>query len=105
VNVSIKPGVSVKGLKPECALGLLIAAVVYAKNNVPFVITSVMDGKHMKTSKHYEGLAFDCRLPSKYVVKGETFDDIVVEYLREYLGAEWDVVKEKDHIHVEYDPK
>lgn len=64
------------------------------------VITSTTDGKHMRGSKHYKGLAVDLRtrdLP----------DDVVKRYgfaLSFALRKLCDVLIESDHIHVEYSP-
>ncbi len=60
----------------------------------------VMDGKHKDHSRHYIGLAFDLR---RWLLN--SIVDKFVEELREALGAHWDVIDEKTHIHVEYDPK
>ena len=61
------------------------------------VVTSARDGKHREHSLHYVGQAVDLRT--------RDFVDMWVQYLRQALGEDWDVVAEKDHIHCEYDPK
>lgn len=103
MKLNVKNGVSIGGIKSETIFGILVAATLFDSYGAPFVLTSVMDGKHMNASLHYGGFAFDCRLPSRYVVSG-TLDAEVVEALAHALGAQWDVVLEKDHIHVEFDP-
>jgi len=55
--------------------------------------------KHMKGSKHYTGEAIDIRKLDMKNIK------IVVEEIKEYLGSSYDVIEEKTHIHIEYDPK
>lgn len=62
------------------------------------VITSTYEGDHGANSLHYSNEAIDLRLP------GKNASDLVVS-LRNYLGADFDVVPELSHIHVEYDPK
>ncbi len=62
-------------------------------------IVHVMDGKHHKGSRHYVGLAFDMRI--WYLDSPQAF----AEELQRILGIHYDVVLEKTHIHVEYDPK
>lgn len=59
------------------------------------VITSTKDGKHMKTSKHYKvpREAEDYRFPDK-------FRDFMWALKRE-LGEGFDLVLEKDHLHLE----
>ena len=51
----------------------------------------------MNGSLHYQGKAFDLR--TWHVIEE------VAKQLRTYLGKDYDVIVEKDHIHVEYDPK
>ena len=69
------------------------------------VITSMNDGVHMRKSLHYENLAFDLRT---YYFKGGYQGDEAKEFhkdLKEALGPDWDVLLEKTHIHVEFDPE
>lgn len=103
-HFEFKAGVKIEGLKP-----IMFPLIVYASNlhfklfnSKKMVITSVIDGKHMKGSKHYQGLAIDVRINDKpkdgvhrfyYTL---TYDSVLNDY---------DVVLEKDHIHIEYDPK
>lgn len=62
-------------------------------------ITSGKDGKHMRGSKHYTGDAIDLRCYDMKKVEETT------KAIDKALGAGYDVVFEKDHIHIEYDPK
>lgn len=65
------------------------------------IVTSGNDGKHMSTSLHYKGKAIDLRtkdLHRKLIPK-------LADALRIGLGKDWDIVVEKTHIHLEYDPK
>jgi len=61
------------------------------------IITSGRDGIHKVGSFHYEGKAFDLR----------TFHvlEALKDELKKELGLKYDVILEKDHIHIEYDPK
>lgn len=64
------------------------------------LITTARDGEHMKTSLHYKGRALDLRTK-------DVADAVLVHYrdnLAEALGDDWDVVLERTHIHVEFDP-
>lgn len=103
-HFEFKAGVKIEGLKP-----IMFPLIVYASNfhfklfnSKKMVITSVIDGKHMKGSKHFQGLAIDVRINDK--PKDEvhrfyytlTYDSNLKDY---------DIVLEKDHIHIEYDPK
>jgi len=67
-----------------------------------FCITSVIDGKHRPNSLHYSGLAFDLR--TRHLKTEDGVKNVAAE-IRGALGREYDVVVEKDHIHIEYDPK
>ena len=64
-------------------------------------ITSARDGDHMHNSLHYEGKALDLRTRD---IARDTAEKITVK-LQNKLGRDYDVVNEKDHIHVEYDAK
>lgn len=63
------------------------------------VVTSVLDGRHMVGSKHYEGNAFDLRT----WIYSDSEVSVFVRELQRALGVDYDVIKEVDHIHVEYD--
>jgi len=104
LRTALKLGVDIRGISPECVLGILIAAQVYESRGVPFVVTSIKDSRHSKHSLHYVGRAFDCRLPSRYTATDGT-NQAVHRDLAEALGPQFDVVLEADHIHVEFDPK
>lgn len=87
-------------IKPEMCIAAMIVHAVYEEHGIPCVITSALDGAHMPGSRHYYGLALDFRtrdVPDA-VLAG------VVEELRERLGPQYDVVREADHLHVEFDP-
>lgn len=97
--VSIKPGVRVRGLSNEILLALLIAESVYRETEPSMTITSLSDGRHSIGSLHHSGDAVDLRLPMP-VTCGQ-----IVSQLKTALGADYDVILEPDHIHIEYDPK
>ena len=96
----LKKGVQIRGLRAEMAVALIIANEVCEKLGVEMVITSCTEGKHSWGSLHVSGGAFDFR-------KWE-FSDGGIEarkMLKKKLGAEFDVVLERTHIHVEFQPK
>lgn len=105
--IAIKPGVRIRGMQPEILLAVVIAREVYDELNQPLTLTSCTDGDHKPGSLHHTGNAVDLRLPGRgelpQVVKD--LSSMAVAALADRLGAEYDVVLEKDHIHVEYDPK
>ena len=104
LRTALKLGVDIRGISPECVLGILVAAQVFEERGVPFVVTSVKDSKHMSKSLHYLGRAFDCRLPSRYT-RAEATDGLIRDDLKSALGPQFDVILESDHLHVEHDPK
>ena len=93
--------VKVTGIRPELVLGLVVAADVYRQYGNELVITSLNDGVHSKTSLHYAGAAADLRT---FYFEPEIVPE-VIEAIRKRLGKDYDVVLEKDHIHLEYQPK
>jgi len=99
--MKLKSGVIIEGLKPEILIGVIIANDTFSKLGHELVITAGLDGVHMKGSKHYIGQAVDIRsrdiLPERLLT--------VFAALKMNLGANFDVVKEDTHIHVEFDPK
>jgi hypothetical protein len=70
------------------------------KYGVPFVITSTADGMHSPGSIHYYGLAFDMRnywwLPKRKLKMLDVYKE-----LKSVLDG-YDVIWEKNHIHIEY---
>ncbi len=95
----IKKGVDLRGLAPQMAIAYTIACKVYGQ--YACVITSGSDGKHGPNSLHYSGQALDLRtnnLPPQAVQS-------IVDRLKEALGAQFDVVLESDHLHLEWQPK
>jgi len=99
--MKFKDGVKINGIKPELTIGIIIANSVYKDHNYDLVITSVTDGKHSRTSLHYVGFAFDTR--TRNVSKIDL--PLIQKDLQEALADEFDVVLEKDHFHIEFQPK
>lgn len=96
--LAFKPSTRLRGVAPELVLAIIACERVYAKHGFDLVVTSVTDGDHKAGSLHHIGCAVDLRLPPREPA-------LMVAALRDALGVEFDVVLEKDHIHVEYDPK
>lgn len=95
----MKDSVRLLGIRPELVVAIMIAASVYDMYEESFVVTSVVDGKHMRASLHYVGAAFDIRLPESRT------SDFIRQALAGALGHAFDVVLEETHIHVEWQPK
>lgn len=100
----LKKGVRVSGIKPELLLALQEAREVYARAGEQLMITSLLDGTHKRTSLHYTGCAADLRLPGWPQPDLRKAKAIVSE-LRAFLGDDYDVILERDHIHLEFDPR
>jgi len=96
--MKILEGVAIVGLRSEMVLALVIANRIYTDHGETLVVTSALDGEHMRASLHYVGAAADVRYP---ILAHKT----LIRELREALGTNYDVVKEHDHIHIEFQPK
>lgn len=98
--LKFKPGVQ---LTITEAINKILDGVnlAYLGFNVPCVVTSGSDGKHMKQSKHYTNEALDFRISD---IQPQDLQPIV-KACKEILGKDFDVVLEGNHLHVEYDPK
>ncbi len=64
------------------------------------IITSGRDGKHSANSLHYSGNALDLRTRDLRDDQKQRYRKV----LADELGPDFDVVLEKSHIHLEYDP-
>jgi hypothetical protein len=98
----IKSSVRIAGMRPEILLAAVVAERVYEKAGYDCTITSCVDGQHMAGSLHYKGAAIDLR--TKQVAHAIELKQIV-DPIKECLGADFDVVVETDHLHIEFDPK
>lgn len=87
--------VNIEGLDPILRTALKEIEYVYAKFHTELVITSGKDGIHGINSLHYEGKAVDLRTWNVL--------DALVKQLKAHLGPDYDVILEKDHVHIEID--
>lgn len=99
--MKLKSNVRLKDLQPQILLAVIIANDVYDRHDKELVITSVNDSRHGKNSIHYIGNAIDLR--TRYFSLDEKI--AVYKEIKQQLTVDFDVVLEKDHIHIEYDPK
>lgn len=95
-----KNNIDLNGVRPEIVMAAIVADGIYAIHGYECVITSVTEGKHKSGSLHHAGLAMDLR--TRHLVPGD--EDLIVFDLRSALGKQFDVMLEKTHIHVEYQP-
>jgi len=95
--------VNISQLKPELWFAAGAAMVIYDQyNNLQnCVITSGNDGRHKDGSFHYKDQAIDLRV---WGFSEETIGH-VRDALADYLGRDYDVINERNHIHIEFDPK
>ena len=94
----VKAGVDISRLKPEIRKILgTIDLIIWGIEKREMVITSTYEGSHCACSLHYANLAVDVR---------RSFDNnSSYEEIKERLGKDYDVILERTHIHIEYDPK
>jgi conjugal transfer mating pair stabilization protein TraG len=94
--LKLKPGVQAPSIL------VIAAAAINAKNfllmQTNTVITSANDSEHMAGSLHYRDRALDFRTADMAPRQIEQWADEI----RKRLGAGFDVVIERDHIHVEH---
>jgi hypothetical protein len=99
--VLLKPGVKLCGVSPEIVLALQVCETIYRQFGYELTVTSIRDGKHKNNSLHYVGKAVDLRTRN---VDSDMREKLRVA-LQAALGAEFDVILEKDHFHCEFDVK
>ena len=99
--MTIKSGVSVVGIKPEIMLTFPIIDDCYKEVGAKCVLTSGTEGTHGRGSLHYVGLAADFRTNTLKSDQKTKLLNLVVGA----LTGEYDVILEKTHLHVEFQPK
>lgn len=97
----LKSGVRIGGLHGEAIVALMITNALAESRGFELVVTSCCEGAHSTGSRHYMGQAFDVRVSTIPESMRANFRN----ELADRLGADFDVVLENDHIHVEFDPK
>jgi hypothetical protein len=99
--LKLKSGVSLKGVQWELFEAAIKVEDAYNALGHECVITSGTDGEHMHKSLHYKGLALDFRtrtVPAAQRMK-------ILKSVKAKLGPSFDVILERDHLHIELDPK
>lgn len=91
----LKPGVDIYHLCREIRRILPKIDINYPD----FVITSTRHDSHGAGSLHYADRAIDIR---EYAFRGLK---VSLDKLRKLLGKDFDIIHERTHIHIEYDPK
>lgn len=95
--------VSLVGLTTQALFAMIVAEQVAIAHGAELVITSGTEAnvKHSLTSLHYSGNAFDMR--TRFWQPAEIKQ--VRDEIAARLGIHFDVIIEKTHIHIEYQPK
>lgn len=101
--IGIKKGAVVKDLSSQMLIAIgYLWGIFLRLFNVQLVITSGTDSIHSINSLHYVGKAIDIRIRDFSPKNLQAAYNIVKEDL-DAVG--FDTVMEKDHIHIEWDPK
>ena len=99
--ISIKPGARIRGLRPEAWAAVDIAYSLFRDAGVAdLMVTDGTGGQHKPGSRHYVGLAVDIGIRDVGALAPTLRSKIA-----DALGADYDVVLEATHIHIEHDPK
>ena len=91
----VKAGVDISRLNRPMRRALNILERLYPD----FIITSTYEGSHSPASLHYANDAIDVR---PVTAKDKR---LARDLLRDELGPDFDVIRERSHFHIEYDPK
>lgn len=101
--MKLKYGSRVDKLTPAMWFASGVVAAMYARRNFSAVLTSGDDSHETRPkSLHHKGEAADYRI--RYIPASSLA--FIVSDIKDVLEpAGYDVKPEKDHLHVEYDPK
>ena len=97
-GIRLKSTVRAQGIRPELLLGLIIISDLCREYGITAMVTSIVDGLHMRNSLHYSGAGVD------FVIGQAPNRRVFASELRSRLGRDYDVIYGDDHIHVEYQP-
>ena len=96
-------------IQPEMAKGLPLIDAAYSDLGLDTecVVTSANDGRHMDGSLHMVGRAVDLRTRDLHEEVIRRLANALRKRLNgsDIINRPYQVVVEKDHIHVEYQPK
>lgn len=97
-SLLLKAGVDISRLNRPIRRTLNVITIICADHSSDLIITSTYEGNHSPSSLHYSNDAIDIRIiPEK--------TQQVVREIKEALGPDFDVIIERNHVHIEYDPK
>ncbi len=94
------------GATPQLVYAIFIARDLAEKYDWPFfVITSLNDSKHSRTSLHFAGCGFDIRIRNPITGVKVNRTEQYVNELNDLLGIHFDIILERDHVHGEWQRK
>lgn len=96
--MKIKAGVRIIGLKPEMIICMMIIEPIMEAYEQELVITSGTEGRHSAKSRHYLGYGLDIRCRD---IPASQIPEAVID-MQESLGAEFFVLYEGNHIHIQF---
>lgn len=101
MTLQFKPEVRIVSLTPQLVAVLELAALWSLRTRVGVEINSIDDGAAGRVGDTLHGLSLAVDVDTV----GDKQQDIdeLAEFLRRTLPPQYDVVWEKDHVHVEYD--
>jgi hypothetical protein len=99
--LTFKIGVDITGIKEPTIIMIHHVADAFAAAGYDTVVTSVVDGKHMTDSLHYDGCAADFR--TRHVKTKKELTAILAD-AKKRCGNAYDIIIETDHIHGEFQP-
>lgn len=100
IMAAIKEGVDFGSeIKPTTRRIIDAAEYAFGKYNIQPTITSAMDGTHVANSKHYSGDALDFRI---WESDSRGVTNNILQEMKYYLGSDYYLQLESDHIHVQY---
>jgi hypothetical protein len=100
--LQFKRGVIQSEVSSQVWFAIGVTYEIYQHHTQACTVTSLRDGKHSAASLHYGGHAVDLRTRD---LTAELLNSIYSEIRARLFPLGFDVIKETDHIHCEYDPK
>lgn len=100
MSLAVKDGVRLPA-QIAVPVAIMVCNEVLTERDHNCVITSGLEGSHRRGSLHYIGHAFDIRTSA---IPEEDRESIRRE-IAGRIGADFDVVLEATHFHIEYQPK
>jgi hypothetical protein len=98
--MKLKPGVKLEGVQWQMFDAAIKVEEVYNNLGHELTITSASEGHHGPRSLHYKGRALDFRTRTVPLSQRQK----ILKSVKAKLGPDFDVVLEKDHLHLELDP-